>query len=1707
MATIGSLAVAFTANLKGLEDGIEEVVDLFDDLSEAAEDLTEKLSTVSQARVAINVDSSGLEKARSDVESLQKAASTTATIKAAAETSSVDAATTSVEKLGDAIESTTEAATSSRNSISQAVITAARLSAAATATASAYREVRDGTLAYIASATRARSTSEQLAVVNAALRGDYIALRVVMAGVGRSIQGYVAGFFTAEGAANVLRAGLSGLLSALGVTDQALASSIKYFADFSITQAASAAAYRLSQRSLAVLGESLDVAGEAAARFAASSATLRSAGATVATAFNAANNAFNVTSARISLVLSRLNVAGPVSATVGTAFDSLRQTVEELASGSKTLSSVASSVSAGLASLIPSSVAVSSALTRAASTASGLVGTFGTLLSSLQFIREGANSTAEGFIGLVARTAATSAAIGGVAGALGAWAAGTSVVAGATASAGAALASFATALPVTAGLAIAAAVATGRFARELESLSVQSQQVEQMADRFGAPRQEIEKLRLSASNAGVGLSQLAKAQQAFYTSLGKIKAGQLNVENVREAKLAFDRLGISLDEIRGKSPDQVFKTVAAELSKVEDPAKRTQIAFDLFGKQGAAILPALKEFGELSADFDRLGGSISNLDFSRFTSLEQSFDRLHASASSLRTAMLVPFTELQKAFNNAMADIKGGVATALGPIASVLADATKPFAVVIEVAGRFVGILLRIVGVFTTIAASLSVLGTIAQLFEGIQQGVYAAMEPVEQLISMLQGVAGLISSYMRPLSGIFTAIGAAIGVVVGGLAQLVTYVALGAAAWGVYSAAVAVATGFSLVATVQFIAMWIAALGPFALVVAGLAAIGAGIAAVTYLVAAGIKWLYDFADSFGVFGESQPEINAATASVSELANAAARSADGVDKIAASVEAARGGIGDLTIEAAKFGDAGADAAKAAQEQFGELQQKLAQKKIDLPTFDKESAKIRENLEKNLEILRDDSPEITLKKNLELYKQLDDAAKQAAKSTRDIGADVQIGDKIFPRSEEVKARAKQFEREYTAALEAIKKKQQSGDFARELTAKKKQNEDDFKSGRINKEQFESVKIELDSTTAQEQAAIAAEDAQREFQRKKVKLEADLSFADGIRKSLETAFLTPVEKFQKELKKIRDNPELTASEKDQAESNLRREAREGLIGKTAQTQLQERKRDLDQGVESGLISREQADFQGKKALDDLAQALGVVKTPFEEFSTSLDGIAEKFGFVGQPLDEVRKQLQGTPEQLALFDRAVKESRDKLLASLGVEKSPEQVFQEQMKKIEEAANSSDPNKRITAEQRQQAETAARRQRDKALGVGDGLGEQFAERQANINEAFGGGKDNARLAIANNALAADKRAAAGLDADPAQQLKAGAAKIDDVFKVTGKSLAEIQATLSPEDFALYQEAQKKNTENIKASLGVEKSGAAQFAEARQKLTKAVTDGVISQDEANKVLKNQKDALLQSLGISKSPSQDFEDAVAKIRENASELTPDELQKGLKEAKDKLLQSLGIDKSPADAAEESLKKLREAFNKGQISLDEFNKGTQKAKDALLQSLGIPLDPVVQLGDRLGDLQEAFGKGLITQEEFTRGQEEARRAMLPGGEAESPVKKFERDLDAVDRALQEGLIDPADADQRKKVLQAQLQEDLKPALDRVAPDRRAVESADTRSKAGVDTFFRILRGQDNPGLKAQLETAQATKFLAQAAAQPEAAEVIAQLAAR
>lgn len=1201
-----------------------------------------------------------------------------------------------------------------------------------------------------------------------------------------------------------------------------------------------------------------------------------------------------------------------------------------------------------------------------------------------------------------------------------------------------------------------ASVASGKFADQLEHLAQKAQSVEQMADRFGATIESMEVLGYAAESAGVGMGQLARASQTFLANVSKVRIGQLNSESVIEAKFAFDRLNVSIDDLREADPNELFGQIADKLLDVPDAADRAAIAFDLFGKQAVNILPALRGLKEAKGDAERLGLATSKVDFSRILSAEQSFDRVSGASKALSRTMLATFAPIQTGWNNMMADFMGGLVAALGPIRTMMGSALVPMQVFMEVIGRIVNILLRMVGVVATVIAAFSGANGIANAWQAIGDVIKGTLEKLEGLVSVAQTVATAFAGSITPAidegasafdkvifaaktlgmvmlaTGATSAVMQTFGIQAGAMAVAFVKSLFSMAAAQKVFAAISfgiklitfdlVAFGSTAVKTflVKFIGAIAAGLASFMTYVAGVitgnSAIALSSTAMGYAMAA--AWvigtlgiaavvvaliavyqnfdkLYAFFANFGenigslftfdglanaasavadaiknvflgmaasvmnaisdiwtsikkaVVGVKKPEkINAATASVEAVvanrganraANAAvgdkqAMSPENVKALTASVSQARDGMISMSLEASKFGEKGRKAFLAARTDFDKLQQRLADGTISPENFEKETQRVRKSLQENLNLADVLSPEQMQESAEQMRKSVEDAMAKVREVSRgqDLGSDMST-DRFFPTSDAIKQAAEGFSSQYESELMKIEQKLQSGGYG---TGQK----------------------------ALKEAQKAKEQAQADFNRNMGKIEADVSFASDIRKALEDAFLTPLQSYEKNLKKIMDNKSLSPEEKTRATAMEQKKMVEGTFGKTSGQSFREKEQMLAAATSSGAF----------------AQAYGG--------------------------------------------------------------------------------------------------------DKAAGA-------------------------ARAAAERNKLNMERRQAAGLDPTASQSLTAGIDAINDAFGVTGKTLTEIQSTLSPEQFAEYQEAIKKNAEKVKQSLGVEQTGAQKLAETRAKLDKALGDGVITQDEYNKALKNNRDELLASLGIKKTPAQDFEDAVRKIKENAAALSPEEIAKGMKEAKDNLLQSLGIDKSPAQAAAESMKKLQEAFDKGQISADEFAKGAQKAKDSLLQSLGIPLDPVTQLATRMNDLQEAFSQGLITQEEFTRGQEEAKRSMIPGSEEESPVKKFRRDMDSIDKAVKEGLITEEDAAQRKLNVQAQLQEDMKPALDRLAPDRRKVEASDVRSKGGVDTFFRILRGNDNPTLKAQLEIARNTRLLAEAAAEPDAAPVIANMQGR
>ena len=116
---------------------------------------------------------------------------------------------------------------------------------------------------------------------------------------------------------------------------------------------------------------------------------------------------------------------------------------------------------------------------------------------------------------------------------------------------------------------------------------------------------------LSAST-GESAGNLLLLQRAFdNTGAGADKVGpalaklQNNIfgagEGSKEAVAAFGRMGLSMEELAGKTPTEQLALVASGLTSIEDPTKRAATAIDVFGKSGAELLPLLTNFsGEMN---------------------------------------------------------------------------------------------------------------------------------------------------------------------------------------------------------------------------------------------------------------------------------------------------------------------------------------------------------------------------------------------------------------------------------------------------------------------------------------------------------------------------------------------------------------------------------------------------------------------------------------------------------------------------------------------------------------------------------------------------------------------------------------------------------------------------------------------------------------------------------------------------------------------------------------------------------------------------------------------------------------------------------------------------------------------------------------------------------------------------------------------------
>ena len=111
--------------------------------------------------------------------------------------------------------------------------------------------------------------------------------------------------------------------------------------------------------------------------------------------------------------------------------------------------------------------------------------------------------------------------------------------------------------------------------------------MDDLATRLGITTETLAGVAHGASFAGVGLEQFGGAVQKMVINVGKFAGGG------GAAAKQFANFGLSAEKLAGLSTDEMLFEIAEQISKIPTHAKQAAAAVEIFGKQGAALVPIL----------------------------------------------------------------------------------------------------------------------------------------------------------------------------------------------------------------------------------------------------------------------------------------------------------------------------------------------------------------------------------------------------------------------------------------------------------------------------------------------------------------------------------------------------------------------------------------------------------------------------------------------------------------------------------------------------------------------------------------------------------------------------------------------------------------------------------------------------------------------------------------------------------------------------------------------------------------------------------------------------------------------------------------------------------------------------------------------------------------------------------------------------------
>ena len=274
---------------------------------------------------------------------------------------------------------------------------------------------------------------------------------------------------------------------------------------------------------------------------------------------------------------------------------------------------------------------------------------------------------------------------------------------------------------------------------------------------------EVHKMALRTSFSTEALSELKYAAEISGASLGDVEKGVKKMsktivdagDGLTTYVRAFDRIGLSAEELMEMSPEEQFDTISKAIAGVENPTLKAAAAQDIFGRAGTKLLPLFAE-GEKGLESLRAKAREMGIVF------DQEAANKAAALADAVTTLKGSFKGVTNAIAEQLTPIIQGLAEKMTGMVIRVKDWIKDnpvlAGVLVKVAGA-VGILLAIMGPLLIMLPAMSagftilwgaitgpvglVIGAIA-LVAGAAFAIYKNWEPIKEFfIGLWKSVSG----------------------------------------------------------------------------------------------------------------------------------------------------------------------------------------------------------------------------------------------------------------------------------------------------------------------------------------------------------------------------------------------------------------------------------------------------------------------------------------------------------------------------------------------------------------------------------------------------------------------------------------------------------------------------------------------------------------------------------------------------------------------------------------------------------------------------------------------------------------------------------------------------------------------------------------------------------------------------------------------------